>query len=130
MPFREWETDFLAQLAKLPNVAEACRAAGVTRQAAYQARQADPEFASRWKDALDESTDDLVGKLYERALKDDTTAAIFLLKSHRRDVYGDRVQTDLTTGGERIQTVIYLPENGRGADDAPDRDPPPAGTAD
>lgn len=35
--------------------------------------------------------DDLEVKLIERGAKSDTTAAIFMLKSNRRETYGDRV---------------------------------------
>ena len=38
---------------------------------------------------------------------------VFLLKAHRRQVYGDKVQTDITSNGEAVQTVLYIPDNGR-----------------
>lgn len=112
MPF-EWVTDFLASLALVPNVAEACRQAGITRTAAYQHKAADEHFAKLWDDAIDESTDELIGKVYGRAMVGSDALAIFLLKSHRPKVYGDRLQADLTTAGESMRTIFYLPENGR-----------------
>src|SRR6185437_13235217 len=110
---REWVTDFLASLALTPNVAEACRQAGITRKAAYDLRKADEDFARLWDDALDESTDELVGEAYRRAREGverpvyqggklvgkvrefSDTLAIFLLKCHRRRVYGDKLEADL-----------------------------------
>lgn len=127
----EWVTDFLASLTLTPNVAEACRQAGITRKAAYDLRKSDPEFAKLWDEALEESTDELVGEAYRRA-KDGTqkpvfykgmevgqireysdTLAIFLLKCHRRKVYGDKLEADLTSAGQAMQTIFYFPENGR-----------------
>lgn len=144
----EWVTDFLAALTLCPNVARACREAGVTRQAAYNHRNSDPDFARLWDEALEESTDELVGEAYRRA-KDGVrkpvyqggkkvgevqeysdTLAIFLLKCHRRKVYGDRLQADVTA--ETMHTHLYLPDNGRDGDrggDAGPGDPPPAGPA-
>lgn len=127
---REWVTDFLASLALTPNVSEACRQAGVTRKAAYDLRKADPEFAALWDDALDESTDELVGECYRRAKqgteepvyylgkeigrvkKYSDTLAIFLLKAHRRGVYGDKV--DQLHAGDVTIRVEY--------EDVPDPD--------
>lgn len=142
----EWATDFLASLTLTPNVSEACRAAGITRKAAYDLRKADPAFAEAWQDALEESTDELVSECWRRA-KDGTerpvfylgaecgrireysdTLAIFLLKAHRRGVYGDKLQADLTTNGGPLAVQIYIPANGRdtttGPDDPAQLDPP------
>lgn len=141
---REWKPDFLAALTLSPNVTAACREAGITRKGAYLARQSDPEFAAAWDSALDESTDELVGEMYRRAVQGtkkpvyqggelvghiqeySDTLAIFLAKCHRRDVYGDQVKADVTSQGERVQTVFYIPENGRDPSQ-PDGDQTPAG---
>lgn len=148
MPQREWEAEFLASLSLTPNVTEACRQAGVTRQAAYQYRAEDSEFAARWDAALDESTDELVGEAYRRAKegveepvyfmgrvvgkvrKYSDTMLIFLLKSHRRKVYGDKLDADLTTAGQAMVTHFYVPENDRDAPDPGADGPPPAGPPD
>lgn len=144
----EWTVDFLASLTLVPNVALACREAGITRKAAYDHRNADPGFAKLWDEALEESTDELVGEAYRRA-KDGVrkpvyqggkkvgevqeysdTLAIFLLKCHRRRVYGDRLQADVTA--ETMHTHLYLPDNGRdgnGNGAAGPGGPPPAGPA-
>lgn len=130
---REWVSDFLASLSLSPNVAEACREAGITRKTAYDLRKADPSFAEAWDLALDESTDDLVGECYRRARcgveepvhykgervdtirKYSDTLAMFLLKAHRRHVYGDKLDNQLS--GDVTIRVEYA--------DA-DLDPPPA----
>jgi hypothetical protein len=147
MAAEAWQVDFLASLALTPNVAQACREARVTRAGAYKAREADPEFAAAWDAALEESTDDLVGEAYRRAREGTVkpvyykgekcggireysdTLAIFLLKAHRRSVYGDKVQTDLTSQGNPVSTVLYFPDNGRQNADVPPGPAPPAGPA-
>lgn len=123
MPPRDWASEFLASLTLTPNVAEACRQAGITRKAAYDRRKADPEFAAAWDEALEESTDELVAEAYRRAkngtkrpvfYKGDVcghirefsdTLAMFLLKAHRPNVYRDRVQQEHS--GELVIRVEY-----------------------
>lgn len=91
---RNWKPAFLAALAAWPDVSKACEAAGISRRTAYRERQADEDFALAWHDAINVSLDQVEAALIERALKSDTTAAIFLLKSHRRDVYGDNLKLE------------------------------------
>lgn len=108
-----WIPGFLAALRAAPNVSEAARAVGITRQAAYARRDADPAFAAAWDDAIEESTDRLVGECYRRAVEGtieevyhqgevcghrrrySDQLAITLLKAHRPRVYGDRIRHDL-----------------------------------
>ena len=91
---RNWKPAFLAALAAWPDVSKACEAAGISRRTAYRERQRDEDFALAWHDAINVSLDQVEAALIERALKSDTTAAIFLLKSHRRDVYGDNLKLE------------------------------------
>lgn len=116
---------FLDALAESPNVSAACRAAGVPRRTVYNHRATDAEFAAAWDDALEQSTDALVGEAYRRALKGterpvfyqgdecgrireySDTLAIFLLKAHRRDVYGDRVRQDVDM---TVEARIAIPD--------------------
>lgn len=86
----EWKPAFLEQLEASPDVSIAAKAAGVDRSTAYRARQSDEAFAVAWADAIDKSLDAVEAALIQRACEKDTTAAIFLLKSHRPLVYGDR----------------------------------------
>jgi hypothetical protein len=135
-----WVGPFLVALANSPSVADAARAAGITRQRAYQYRQDDPEFAAEWEDAHEQAIDSLVGESYRRArhgtekpvfYKGDEcgrirefsdTLAIFLLKTHRREVYGDRERQPATGDG---QTVVHVIRTDRGiepADAGPGKD--------
>lgn len=134
---REWAPRFLVALAEGPNVSAACRAVGIGRSTAYDHRRQDAEFARGWDDALDQGVDELVGECYRRArhgverpvyqggakvgtvTEYSDTLAIFLLKSHRPEVYGDRSKVDVTSGGQpQVQTILYMPVKGS-------LDPPP-----
>lgn len=112
----DWAPTFLAHLARNPNVSGAARAAGVDRKTVYNFRDQDPDFAAAWDDAIEQSTDALVGECYRRAHEGtekpvfykgeacgtvteySDALAIVLLKAHRRPVYGDvsKVQSELS----------------------------------
>src|SRR6266536_2822473 len=97
-PKEKWQARFLKALSERPIVARACRAAAVSRETAYRYRGDDEQFASAWQDALDTAVDSLVDKCWDRAETESDTLAIFLLKSHRPDVYQDRSRLDVLFG--------------------------------
>ena len=99
---------FLAAIADSGNITAACEAARLSRAAMYAWRADDPSFAAEWDAALELGLDSLEDELMRRA-KDGTlrpvfqggelvghireysdTLGIFMLKSRRRHVYGDR----------------------------------------
>jgi plasmid stabilization system protein ParE len=106
----DWQPKFLETLLETPNVSEACRAANISRVRAYAVKAEDPVFAQAWEDALESSTDDLAAECYRRARHGtekpvfhmgqecgrireySDTLAIFLLKSHRPEVYREKVE--------------------------------------
>lgn len=81
---------FLAALRKGASVAAAARAAEVRRQQPYEWAAADPTFAERWQDAIEEGTDRLEDRAHELALEGDRHLLMFLLKARRRQ-YRDSV---------------------------------------
>jgi hypothetical protein len=87
---------FLAAFATCGTIFHAAHAAEIDRVTVYRWRGADPEFVTAMDNARETSTDVLEDSLYQRAVKGDTTAAIFLLKGRRRDVYGDKVVQEHT----------------------------------
>lgn len=106
---RNWRTPFLAALRQAPNVSGAAGKAGIDRNTAYTAYHTDPEFAAAWDDAIEQAVDRAVQELYRRAVEGvekpvtvagerevireySDTLLIFLLKCHRREVYGDRIE--------------------------------------
>jgi hypothetical protein len=139
----DWTTVFLISLAQTPNVTAASRAAGISRQAAYNRRNADPEFSAAWDDALEQSTDALVEEAYRRAYEGterpvfyrgqecgrireySDTLAIFLLKAHRRATYGDQSKVDMTSGGKELRRPITIVEVHHTRPQAPAPEPEP-----
>jgi hypothetical protein len=105
---------FLEALRKSPNVSAAARACGVSYRAVYSLRKADPSFAEAWDEAIEQAVDAIEGALYERAIEGvdepvfhkgevcgvvtrySDTAAMFLLKGRRRQVYGDKSQVEMS----------------------------------
>jgi hypothetical protein len=103
---RIWQRAFLAALRKVPNVKAACAIAGITRRGAYDARDSDEDFKAAWMDALGASVDRVEAKVFQQAIEGDAQLAMFLLKSHKREVYGDvsRLEVD-----QRLCGVIVVP---------------------
>ncbi len=105
---------FLASLRTTPNVTVAARAAGISRRRAYQVREAEPEFAQAWDDAIEEGVDMLEAELHRRGYEGvdkpvtfqgkitDTfkeysdTLAVFLMKAHRPEKYRERSNVEMT----------------------------------
>jgi hypothetical protein len=101
---------FLEALAQKPDVAAAARYAGIHRVTAYRIRDRDPEFAKAWDEADRVGMSAAEDELYRRAVEGvekpvfyqgkrcgtvreySDTCLIFLLKSKRREVYGERQQ--------------------------------------
>lgn len=100
---------FLAQLRLSPNVSAAARAGGFGRNAAYEWRKDDEEFAAAWDEALDEAIDNLEATAYERASTTSDRLAEVLLKAHRPDKYVEKRLLEHTgKDGGPIQTKVDL----------------------
>ena len=81
---------FLAQLRLVPNVSAAARAAGFGRNAAYEWRKDDAEFAAAWDEALDEAVDGLEEVAWQRAETTSDRLMEILLKAHRGEKYVEK----------------------------------------
>jgi hypothetical protein len=109
-----WRPRFLASLAEHGHVVFACKKAKVKRNTAYKHRRSDPEFAKQWKTALDEAIDMVEGSLISRAIVDDTTAAIFLLKAHRPELYREKFAAEIAgIGGAPIKLTTPIERDAR-----------------
>lgn len=98
-----WKDRFIARLTESPNVTAACAAAGIGRTAAYEHREKDAEFAQRWEEAIEAAVDVLEDVARERALTISDTLLIFLLKSHRPDVYRENLAPLVKKGRDRAK---------------------------
>lgn len=118
---------FLTALADTCNVSESARAAGFSRRAAYDWREADTEFAALWDDAEQEAADKLEREAWRRAVegtdkpivhKGEVTGTYkeysdrmleILLKGHRGEKYADRSKVE-HSGGLAVVAVNDLDE--------------------
>ena len=66
--FFPWREAFLASLREMPVVARACEAVGIERSTAYRARDADPELAAAWDDALETGVDRAEQEAFRRGV--------------------------------------------------------------
>ena len=122
--------NFLAALETGGNVTTACESAFLSRAAVYQWREDDPTFAAGWDAALERGLDSLEDELMRRA-KDGTqrpvyqssqlvghireysdSLAMFLLKSRRRHIYGDRREIE-HSGSLEMRLRAMTPEQRR-----------------
>jgi hypothetical protein len=65
---RPWEALFLEAVGQTCNVTTACKLAGIGRRTAYNHREADQAFASKWHEAIEEGCDDLESEARRRAM--------------------------------------------------------------
>ena len=105
----DWSGAFLAHLRATANVRASCAKAEVSRPVAYERRKTDDAFAAAWADALEDAIDDLEEIGRDRAKESSDTLLIFFLKSHRRHVYGDKVEVTNKTTLEIVEEIVDPP---------------------
>lgn len=107
-PHRSRKAKFLAVLAEICNVSEACRAADIPRRTAYDWRDADEAFRTQWLEAEAEAADRLEREAWRRGVEGIDKPVTFqgvitatyreysdrmlelLLKAHRPERYAER----------------------------------------
>ncbi len=84
-------------------VTAAAKAIGITRQAAYLAKDKYPTFALEWEQAIESATDKLVDVAVERASKANGSDALlmFLLRGHRPSVYAPERSLETPTATDK-----------------------------
>ena len=93
-------TRFLNRLRNTGNVRLSCTSADVPRSTVYRWRDRFKTFADEWDEALEDACDLLEAEAWKRAIEDGSDRLLmFLLKAHRRDMYGDKQEVDVTTDG-------------------------------
>ncbi len=83
---------FLEAYAKLGTVSHACELVGVSYDYIYREIKRDKKFEEACWQAEQKGIDTLEVVAKKRALKNSDTLLIFLLKSKRPEVYGDRLR--------------------------------------
>lgn len=114
---------FIAELRKRGNVTDAAKKAGIGRSTAYEWREAEPEFAAAWDEAVEHAIDTMESEAWRRAVEgvdepvigrvgkdedgiitDEQGRHVFirkysdglmqtLLKAHRPEKYRERTET-------------------------------------
>ena len=119
VPVAEWRPAFLAALRNSANVRAACQAAGISREHAYNSREQSAEFRTEWERALADACDVLEAEARRRAMSTSDVLLIFLLKSHRPEVYRETVRQEHSGPGggplqvEQRQVVELVWEDSR-----------------
>lgn len=94
------EAIFLEVLQQTGNVTKATAKAGLDRSLVYRRRNLRPAFREKWQNAMDQALDYLEAYLWDKAMGKnanntadgqivDEKIAIFLLKAHRPEIFGD-----------------------------------------
>lgn len=94
------EAIFLEVLQQTGNVTKATIKAGLDRSLVYRRRNMRPDFREKWQNAMDQALDYLEAYLWDKAMGKeasempdgrvvDEKIAIFLLKAHRPEIFGD-----------------------------------------
>jgi hypothetical protein len=94
---------FLTTLRDTGNVRLSCSQAHVDRAVVYRRKADDPPFGIAWEEAHEEAIDTLDAIARQRAMGGSDLLLIFLLKAHRRPVYGERIEV---TKRESVNLVI------------------------
>lgn len=92
----EWCARFLEIFGMTLNVALAAHGAGVNRTQVYRERDRNPQFAEQLREAKAAAIERLEAAAYERAKNVSDTLLIFLLKSHKPELYRERYETTTT----------------------------------
>jgi hypothetical protein len=108
---------FLRALREVPNISTACELAGLSRSYAYAERQTDQAFREQWDEALERATDALEQRAFELAQAGCPQLVMFLLKAHRKAVYGDGPRTDLASPPTVYFSTRYVAVHDNGANE-------------
>lgn len=93
---RSWHKAFLAALEKYPCVRDACRLAGVQPRTYYRHYETYGNFRVLCEEAKEAGVDRLAGIAWKRAEEKSDSLLIFLLKTHRPEIYNPRIKIDMT----------------------------------
>ena len=91
---KEHQAKFLECYRDRGTIVHACKDSGIGRQTYYDWVAKDEKFAAQAEDIREELIAALERSMYERAVKGDTIAGIFLLKALRPNVYRENVRLE------------------------------------
>ncbi len=88
----------------------AARAAGISRQRCYKARQAEPAFEERWRQAEAEAVERLEVEARRRAMAHSDTLMLGLLRAHKPAMYDPRHRLEVSGPEGGPIPVTLVPE--------------------
>lgn len=88
-------------------ITSACKKVGVGRTTFYGWMKDDPDFADKVRSIEDIALDFAESQLHKQIKDGSTAATIFYLKTKgKKRGYIERTETDITTGGEKVNIPI------------------------
>jgi very-short-patch-repair endonuclease len=112
--YGDWRDRFLATLSERGIVREACIAAGVSRNTAYEKRQIEPDFANDWKLALQDAADLALATYRQRGIQQSDRAIEFFIKSRDPETYPEVSRLEVTgEKGGPVQVQLTDTERAR-----------------
>jgi hypothetical protein len=104
-----WRPAFLSVLARVGTISGAARAVGVSVQVVNAARNRDTEFEVQCQEAIQYAIEWLEQVAWDRAVRHSDPILIFLLKSHKPEVYNRATRNELSgPGGGPIPVKAYI----------------------
>lgn len=115
----ETREKFLLGIMRRGIVSDGLESADLTRSLAYVWRKEDPDFAADWDAALEIGLSSLEDEGMRRAHTTSDTLLMFMLKTRKRDVYGDRMTQQLVGKNDEspieiVRRVIVDPKGAEG----------------
>ena len=91
---QDWTVKFLQVIARQGNITKACKMVGIGRRTFYDRRDTDLSFRVQLQEAFETATDVLDAEARKRALRDSDKLLLFLLRAHRPEIYGARIDLE------------------------------------
>jgi hypothetical protein len=94
-PQPDWALNFLTHLRFRGSISAAAIATKVGRRTVYDLRERDASFDKQVREIGEECVENVQSTLYQRAVSGASDAAIiFFLKTHKPEVYGDKLRAE------------------------------------
>ena len=103
---KEKMVEVLREFAKIGVIGKACERCGLTRRTHTTWLAEYPEYKERYEDVKETFVDGLEVVAIERAKEKSDSLLAMMLKSHRREVYGDTSNVNLNSNQGKIQLVF------------------------
>jgi hypothetical protein len=97
---RDWRPIFLEAYGRLGIISGACKVAKVSRTNVYAERVRNPEFAEAWDEVEQHGIDEVELAARMNALAGNAPMQMFLLKTRRRELYGE------SSGNEELRARL------------------------